>query len=277
MSGSLNYSQAYLNADINEECYLRAPEFLREYDLDGTEFVWKLKKVIYGHPKGSKLWSECLNGKLKELGYKQLATDQCVFAKWVNWDLKNLKSNSYFVFILVHSDDLIIISNINGIMLQEKASLLKAFEGIDQENLSSFCGVEVDIKDNGITLSMQYYWEKIMKRFGILKTSKDDKPIKTKIKRTDCPAKVNEERKKSYLQIIGSIIFGYTHCRLDRAYAVGIFTRVMHNPSEGHLKQLYELLNYINATKSWRIETFARNKLFFSCLFSPRFFGIGLK
>jgi hypothetical protein len=79
-------------------------------------------------------------------------------------------------------------------MLQEKATLLKAFEGIDQGNLSSFCGVEVDIKDNGITLSMQYYWEKIMKRFGISKTSKDDKPIKTKINRTDCPAKVNEER-----------------------------------------------------------------------------------
>jgi transposase InsO family protein len=252
--GSLDYSQAYLNADIDEECYLRAPEFLREYDVDGTEFIWKLKKVIYGHPKGSRLWSECLNGKLKELGYKQLATDQCVFAKWVNWDLENLKSDSYFVFILVHSDDLIIISNINEIMLKEKATLLKAFEGIDQGSLSSFCGVEVDIKDNGITLSMQYYWEKIMKRFGISKTSKDDKPIKTKIKRTDCPAKVNEERKKSYLQIIGSIIFGYTHCRLDLAYAVGMFTRVMHNPSEGHLKQLFGLLNYINATKSWGLK-----------------------
>ena len=73
--GSLDYSQAYLNADIDELCFLRAPEFLREYDLDGVEFVWKLKKVIYGHPKGSRLWAECLNDKLKELGYTQLATD----------------------------------------------------------------------------------------------------------------------------------------------------------------------------------------------------------
>ena len=136
-------------------------------------------------------------------------------------------------------------------MLQEKETLLKAFEGIDQGNLSSFCGVEVNINENGITLSMKYYWKKIMKRFGISNTLKDDKPIKTKIKRTDCPVKVNDERKKSYLQIIGSIIFGYTHCRLDLAYAVGMFTRVMHNPSEGHLKQLYGLLNYINATASW--------------------------
>jgi hypothetical protein len=107
---------------------------------------------------------------------------------------------------------------------------------MNQGNLSSFCGVEVDITDNGIKLSMEYYWDKILKRFGISAKAKDDKPIKTKIKRTECPAKINEERKKTYLQIIGSIIFGYTHCRLDLAYAVGMFTRVMHNPNEGHIK-----------------------------------------
>jgi hypothetical protein len=73
--GSLDYSQAYLNADIDEECYLRAPEVLREYDIDGVEFVWKLKKVIYGHPKGSRLWAQCLDKKLKELGYNQLMTE----------------------------------------------------------------------------------------------------------------------------------------------------------------------------------------------------------
>jgi hypothetical protein len=62
---------------------------------------------------------------------------------------------------------------------------------------------------------------------------------------------MKNERKLTYLQIIGSIIFGYTHCRLELAFAVGMLTRVMHVPSEGHLKQLYGLLHYINATKDW--------------------------
>jgi transposase InsO family protein len=249
--GSLDYSQAYLNADIDEECFLRAPEFLREYDKDGIEFIWRLKKVIYGHPKGSRLWAECLNKKLKDLGFKQLATDQCVFAKWSNWNLKDLQKDSHFVFILVHSDDLIIISNIRQIMLNEKENLLKAFDGVDQGNLSSFCGVEVNINDNGITLSMAYYWDKIMKRFGISTDAKEDKPIKSKINKMECPATIDETRKKTYLQIIGSVIFGYTHCRLDLAFSIGMLTRIMHNPSEKHLKQLYGLLKYINATKQW--------------------------
>jgi hypothetical protein len=249
--GSLDYSQAYLNAEIDEECYLRAPEFLREYDKDGIEFIWKLKKVIYGHPKGSRLWAECLTNKLKELGFSQLKTDQCVYAKWSKWDLQNLQNDSHFVFVLVHSDDLIIISNKKEIMIQEKKILLEAFEGVDQGSLSSFCGVEINIDEKGIALSMTYYWNKVLKRFGILDNDKQDKPIKTKVNRNDCPTIVNEERKKTYLQMIGSIIFGFTHCRLDLALAIGMLTRVMHNPSEGHLKQLYGLLRYVNATKEW--------------------------
>jgi hypothetical protein len=254
--GSLDYSQAYLNAAIDEECYLRAPEFLREFDHDGTEFVWKLKKVIYGHPKGSRLWAECLTKKLKELGYSQLATDQCVYAKWCNWDLKNLQKDSYFIFVLVHSDDLIVISNQEQMMQKEKEILLNAFEGVDQGNLSSFCGVEVAINKEGIVLSMAYYWKKLMLRFGIAEDEKEDRPIKVKINREDCPKQVNEERKKTYLQIIGSIIFGFTHCRLDLALPVGMLTRVMHSPSEGHLKQLRGLLKYLNATKNWGLKFF---------------------
>ena len=265
--GSLDYSQAYLNANIDEECYLRAPEFLREYDKDGVEFIWKLKKVIYGHPKGSRLWAECLTEKLRQLGFKQFATDQCVYGKWVNWDLKTLNEKSYFVFVLVHSDDVIIISNLKRKMLQEKENLLKTFEGIDQGNLKSFCGVEIDICDTKITLSMQYYWKKVMKRFGIKAQEKAERPITTKINKIDCPSSPNEQRKTTYLQIIGSIIFGFTHCRLDLAFPVGMFTRVMHSPSETHLKQLMEFLKYINASMEWGLNFFRDETVYYGMKF----------
>ena len=66
------------------------------------------------------------------MGFSQLSTDQCVYAKWVKWNLNDLKSDSYFVFVLIHSDDLIVISNLKSKMMMEKEKLLKAFEGVDQ-------------------------------------------------------------------------------------------------------------------------------------------------
>ena len=254
--GSLDYAQAYLNAEIDEECFLRAPEFLREYDTDGIEFIWRLKKVIYGHPKGSRLWAECLHQKLNQLGFTQLATDQCVYAKWTKWNLDNLTDESYFVFVLIHSDDLIIISNKRKTMLKEKDRLLKVFEGVDQGILKSFCGVEIDISDSKISLSMNYYWRKVMKKFGIAEYEKEERPLKSKINKSDCPKTPDEKTKRTYLQIIGSIIFGFTHCRLDLAFPVGMLTRVMHAPTEHHLKQLKDLLKYINATIDWKLNFF---------------------
>jgi hypothetical protein len=67
--GGLDYSQAYLNADIFEICVMRAPISVREFNSRGQEYYWLLKKAIYGHPKASRLWADCLHKKLIELGY----------------------------------------------------------------------------------------------------------------------------------------------------------------------------------------------------------------
>jgi hypothetical protein len=90
--GSLDYSQAYLNANIDEICVMQAPISVREYDQRGKEYFWLLKKAIYGHPKASRLWAECLHNKLVELGYTQFLTDQCVYGKWQKWDQNCLDS-----------------------------------------------------------------------------------------------------------------------------------------------------------------------------------------
>jgi hypothetical protein len=269
--GSLDYAQAYLNADIDEECFLRAPEFLREYDVDGVEFIWRLKKVIYGHPKGSRLWAECLDKNLKQLGFTQFQTDQCVYGKWVKWDTSKLESDSHFILILVHSDDLIVISNLKDKMLAAKEKLLQVFDGVDQGTLTSFCGVEINITESQINLSMGYYWRKIMERFNISAQDTSDKPLKTKVNRSDCPQTPDAKIKQTYLQIIGSIIFGFTHCRLDLAFPVGVLTRVMHAPTALHLKQLMDLLKYINGTIKWGLNFYRDKSMKYGMVFI--FFG----
>ena len=251
--GSLDYSQAYLNADIDELCYMRAPESLREYDHKGDELYWRLKKVIYGHPKGSRLWADCLHKKLQQLGFTQFKTDQCAYAKWDNWNTSRIGADSTITIILVHSDDLILASNNHDNLQNIKIQLLQAFEGVDQGDLTSFCGVEINSTPTSLELSMDYYWDKLLTKFDISDSDLQDTPLKAKILRSECPATPDKARQREYLQIIGSIIYGYTHCRLDLAHAVNMFTRVMHSPSANHLVQLRNFLKYINKTKASRM------------------------
>jgi hypothetical protein len=266
--GSLDYSQAYLNADIDEVCIMRAPIAVREFNRHGKEYYWRMKKAIYGHPKASRLWAECLHKKLIELGYNQFLTDQCVYGKWTNWDLSKIKNNeipmsSSFVFLLIHSDDIIIVSHDEDIMNAAKSELLAVFEGTDNGNLASFCGVEVKRTENQISLSMEYYWDKLMKKFDVKEDEIENAPLKTKIKRSECPKEPDEKLKNNYLQIIGSIIYGFTHCRLDLAFPVNMLTRIMHSPAEQHFNLLKKLLHYINGTKNWTLNYFRDYAVFY--------------
>jgi hypothetical protein len=70
-------------------------------------------------------------------------------------------------------------------MLKEKDKLLKFFEGVDQGILKSFCGVEIDISESKISLSMNYYWRKVMEKFGIAEYEKEERPLKSKINKDD--------------------------------------------------------------------------------------------
>jgi hypothetical protein len=266
--GSLDYSQAYLNANIDEICVMRAPISVREYNPQGKEYFWLLKKAIYGHPKASRLWADCLHKKLIALGYVQFLTDQCVYGRWKDWDLTTIKDNvipehSSFVFLLIHSDDIIIVSHDRNIMNAAKAELLQAFEGTDNGDLTSFCGVEVRTSERKTSLSMEYYWNKLMTKFNVNEDEVENSPLKTKIKRSDCPAEPDEQLKTSYLQIIGSIIYGYTHCRLDLAFPVNMLTRIMHSPAEQHYNLLRKLLHYINGTKNWTLNFFKDDSVFY--------------
>jgi hypothetical protein len=259
--GSLDYSQAYLNANIDEICVMRAPLSVREYSPNGQEYFWLLKKAIYGHPKASRLWAECLHNKLLELGYTQFLTDQCVYGRWIAWDIDTINGNdipehSSFIFLLIHSDDIIIVSHSEAIMNDAKSELLKAFQGTDNGNLTSFCGVEIRVDEHKTSLSMEYYWDKLMRKFDVKENEVESSPLKTKIKRSECPAEPDDKLKTSYLQIIGSIIYGYTHCRLDLAFPVNMLTRIMHSPAEQHYNLLKKLLRYINGTKNWTLNYF---------------------
>jgi hypothetical protein len=44
---------------------------------------------------------------------------------------------------------------------------LAAFEGVDQGDLTSFCGVDVSVTPDSISLSMGYYWDKLMAEFSV--------------------------------------------------------------------------------------------------------------
>ena len=243
----LDFEMAYLNADLDVPCYMRAPTCMKEYDDFGHELYWKCTSCIYGHPASGALWSNLLAKRFREHGFKQLLTDQCVFTIW--------KDNFTFTIVTVNVDDCILASNSQAYGDQIRAELLAMFPGKDLGRLDAFCGMQIKHTDTGLRVSLHHYLTKFFALFNILplqpKTGTLPNPLSSRPTKADCPPDILPTIKAKYLKLTGMLIWVYTHCRLDLAFPIHAITRVMHNPCQKHLDIVIHLCRYVCTTQAW--------------------------
>ena len=73
----MDVSTVFLHGELSEEVYMRRPEgFVKK----GQEnLACHLKRSIYGLKQSPRCWNTALNKQLKGLGFKQTASDPCLY------------------------------------------------------------------------------------------------------------------------------------------------------------------------------------------------------
>lgn len=240
----LDYEMAYLNAPMDEPCYMRSPTCMKEYDEHGNELFWLCRTAIYGHPKSSGLWQRHLATTLMSNGFRQLQTDQCVFISW--------KGRLTFSIVVISTDDCIVASNDSSFGDETRAQLLQLFPGKDFGTLTAFCGVKITQSPAGISISLRHYLDSLFRQFNIEPLpSGTTSPLKFRPRKSECPDKPDPVIKSKYLRITGMLIWVFTHVRLDISWPIHAVTRVMHNPASIHLDNLLHLCRYLRSTAHW--------------------------
>ena len=74
----LNVQTAFLNADFEEETYVKMAPGYETYDKSGVPFVMKVKKSFYGLRQSPKNWSGTMDDHLSNIGFRSLKSDPCV-------------------------------------------------------------------------------------------------------------------------------------------------------------------------------------------------------
>ena len=79
-SRQVDYVQAFPQADLKEDVYMRIPAGFYFKDSDGNEeYVLKLKRNLYGLKQAAFNWNELLTSSLIKVGFKQSKSDPCLF------------------------------------------------------------------------------------------------------------------------------------------------------------------------------------------------------
>jgi hypothetical protein len=135
-------------------------------DLDFSQHVCKLDKVLYGLKHAPRVWYSKLSAKLVRLGYKVSKANTSLFI---------YNKSRVTIFLLVYVDDIIVTSSSQTVVTTLLDDLCSDFALKDLGDLHYFLGIQVTRRPDGLCLSQGTYAVEVLQKIGMHKC----KPVKT--------------------------------------------------------------------------------------------------
>ena len=121
------------------------------------DYVWKLKKGLYGTMQGGVKWNIRYSRKIKSLGYERCTADRSL---WV------YKTDQGITFVLLYVDDYFVASNDPEEVERLEKELEEEFEVKKLENLGYFLGLQIirDRSSGAIFLTQSAYLKSMLQK-----------------------------------------------------------------------------------------------------------------
>ena len=222
-----------MQAPLKEEIYMIPPKGTKVQ----PEFVWKLKKGLYGLKQSGRNWHEELQKSLTGLGFHKSNADPCLFT--------NPKRKTY---VLVYVDDLLVaVLNVSEVDWF-KQELSKAFDITDLGKLTWYLGMSVNYSEIGdISVNQPLFIESMIERFGLSNAGTVDTPA--------AELRLSKSREGEeiltnvpYRELTGSLMWSAVCTRPDIVYAVNAACRHVERPSVTHWQAAKRILRYLKGT-----------------------------
>nr|GEV17630.1 retrotransposon protein, putative, Ty1-copia subclass [Tanacetum cinerariifolium] len=241
----MDVKTAFLNEKLTKDVFMAQPEGFENAKY--PKRVCKLQKAIYGLKQASHSRNLCFHEKVTQFGFSRSEDDSCIYVK---------VSESVVVFLVLYVDDILLIRNDIPTLQNVKEWLGKCFAMKDLGDASYIIGIKIyrDRSKRIIRLSQDTYLDKILKRFKIENSKKENLPLHHGITISkDLCLKTNEEldiiSRVPYASAIGSIMYAMTCTRPNVSFALSMMTRHHQNSGEGHWTAVKNILN--RSQSSW--------------------------
>lgn len=237
---NMDVDTAFLNADIQEEIYIRQPPGFEQYGPNGEELVCKLKKSIYGLKQASRNWNHTIDQWLRGYGLKATKADPCVYTK---------RSQGDTLVILIWVDDIIIAGSNKRVVADFKAAISRRFKMKDLGPLEWILGVKIrrDRPRRRLEISQTAYIEQMLKRFGMEECKAVATPSEGVLNRMS--SEDGGKPNKLYMSLVGSLLYAAMITRPDIAFAVQALGRHMQASGPEHMIAAKRVLRYLQGTK----------------------------
>jgi len=235
---------AFLYGEIEEEIYMKQPP-----EYTSNNLVCKLNKSLYGLKQAARAWNKVFHEALSDFGFKQNDIDKCLYS---------CIANDRVCYLIIHVDDLLVVSNDLTLISKLQNHLTERFELKDLGNAKHFLGIDINKDDDGnYHLSQSQYIDKIVAEAGLMDGKYSKYPLMTGyFKHID-----NEVLKSNneYRKLIGMLLYVSNNTRPDIAASVAILSKKVSCPTKTDLNEAKRVIRYLNGTKMLKLKLSDKN------------------
>ena len=230
---------AFLLGDIDKDIYMEQP---RGYIIPGKEnYVYKLRKSLYGLKQSPRLWNLKLDKYLRSAGWKASKSDPCVY--------RLMSNNSVLAVLFLYVDDMLFMGP-RDVIDRQKRLLSAEFPTTDLGEAKYILGYEIerDRAQRTINLHQHGFIISLLQKFQMLDCVPAATPSQASVVLT-----VNDQppqpQKFPYRQLVGALLYLANGTRPDISSIVSKLCRFNNNPSATHWTAAKYVLRYLKGTR----------------------------
>jgi uncharacterized glyoxalase superfamily protein PhnB len=144
-------TQAFLYGDVEEDLFVRAPDWWPELVPEGH--CLQLKKNIYGTRQAARAWHLRISGWMESHGYPAINSEKTMFMKWDGDD---------FILHGLFVDDMSTVPTSDHLKEEFMALYSADFDVTGGDLMQSFLGLEVEQLDGCIKLHLDTYIQELI-------------------------------------------------------------------------------------------------------------------
>ena len=160
-----------------------------------------------------------------------------------------VKHNSnYIVIVLIWVDDIIIVSNDDGMITELKCSFRNHFKMTDLGKLKWFLGISFRNGENIIEINQSRYVQKILDKFKMSDCHPVKIPCDSSFRNVSSVNSSELADPTLYREIVGSLIYIMVGTRPDLSHTVTKLSQFMSDPTVFHLNVAKHVLRNLKGT-----------------------------
>ena len=247
---SFDIRQAYLQAELTRDLYMRPPPDVYPYDSKKRPLVCKLRRSLYGLKQAGREWAVLLTAFLLDWGFARSPMDPCLYL---------FTAGTAVLWVCIYVDDGLLCDNDAALRDRFVAALSARFPTEDKGELQWMLNVALtrDRPARSLVLSQALYVSDLVAKYGhwidSSLTRRFDSPMDEGVRLSpdDQPAIGSPEydqmatRRPVYMSLVGGYLWLANMTLWHLAYAAGQLSRFLSNPGPAHFRAALRLLAYL--------------------------------